>query len=286
MKTFCFITIIALFLLLCTYGIQAQITQIQNQKNCLDNTEQFSLTSKYVEGETYVIQVSLPIGYSSSQQFYPVLYVLDGDVFFGMAKEIAMWLMFNEEIKDIIVIGISYGQGTDAWYSKRVRDLMPSSNTFFAKNQKAGEADNFLKFIQYELLPTVNKNYRTYPDSSAISGISLGGLLNTYILFKQPELFKNYIIISPALNWRKESTFKCETEYFSNHRELNKTVYMAYASMDNKKWIINPTNEIIQTIQTRNYAGLKFVSQVLEGETHHTVYPVAITHGLKTVFKR
>jgi predicted alpha/beta superfamily hydrolase len=251
MKTFCLTTIIAVILLLYTTGNLAQTTLNQIS---LENTEKFSIASKYVEGETYVIQVGLPIGYSSSQKSYPVLYVLDGDVFFGMAKEIAMWLMFNEEIKDIIVIGISYGQGTDAWYNKRVRDLMPSSNTI--------------------------------PDSSAISGISLGGLLNTHILFKQPELFNNYIIISPALNWRKESTFKCETEYFSNHKELNKTVYMAYASMDNKKWIINPTNEIIQTIQTRNYAGLKFVSQVLEGETHHIVYPVAITHGLKTVFKR
>jgi predicted alpha/beta superfamily hydrolase len=74
---------------------------------------------------------------------------------------------------------ISNGQGTDAWYKKSVRDLMPGSNTTFAKNQKAGEADNFLKFIQYELFPAVNENYRTYPDSSAISGTSPGGLLNT-----------------------------------------------------------------------------------------------------------
>lgn len=179
MKTFCLSTMIFAVLSLCSNIIQAQTTNAKLDQVCLENTEQFSITSKYVEGETYVILVGLPTGYSSSQKSYPVLYVLDGDVFFGMAKEIATWLMFNEEIKDIIVIGISFGQGTDVWYNKRVRDLMPSSNTIFARAHNAGEADNFLKFLQYELFPTVSKNYRTYPDSSAISGTSLGGLLNT-----------------------------------------------------------------------------------------------------------
>ena len=80
---------IAVFLLLCTNGIQAQTTQTKLNQVCLDNTEQFSITSKYVEGETYIIQVGLPIGYSSSQKSYPVLYVSDGDYVFGMAKEIA-----------------------------------------------------------------------------------------------------------------------------------------------------------------------------------------------------
>jgi len=58
-------------------------------KVCLDNTEQFSIASKYVTGEKYVIQVGLPIGYSSTHKSYPVLYVLDGDKSFGMTKEIA-----------------------------------------------------------------------------------------------------------------------------------------------------------------------------------------------------
>ena len=77
-----------------------------------------------------------------------------------------------------------------------------------------------------------------------------------------------------------------EVEYFNNHKELNKSVYLAYGSMDSKKWIINPANELIQTIQTRNYGGLKFDTRIFEGETHVSVYSTALTNGLKSIFSR
>jgi uncharacterized protein len=282
MKTFCLTAMIVL-LLSCSFG--ALNAQNVKEKVCLDNTEQFSITSEYVKGENYLIQVGLPIGYSSSQKSYPVLYVLDGDYAFGITKGIADLLMIGKEIKGIIVIGISYGKGVFAWSIKRTRDLTPGHDTIFAKGQNTGGADNFLRFIQYELFPAVNRNYRTNPDSSAICGESLGGLLNSYILWKQPELFKGYIIISPSLIWNNKSVLKLESEYFVNHKELNKAVYVAYGSLDNKEVIISPATELIQMIQTHNYKGLRLVTRVFDGETHMSVPSVAITNGLKTLFK-
>jgi predicted alpha/beta superfamily hydrolase len=276
------------FLLLNSYGLQAQTTQAQHKPVCLDNTEQFSITSKYVAGETYIIQVGLPIGYAPSKKSYPVLYVLDGDKSFGMTKEIADWQMWSQEIKDIIVVGISYGQGMDAWWQKRARDYSHCADTINVKWVKeAGGADNFLKFVKNELFPVINQNYKTNQDSIAIMGLSLGGMLGTYILFTQPELFKGYIIIAPGLGWNNNSILKMEDEFYKNHKELNKLLYMAYGSLDNNKvLVVNPSKDFMQTIQKRNYAGLKFVPEVLEGETHISVYATALTHGLKTVFKR
>ena len=228
MKTFYFTTMIAIFLLFCSFGIQAQTKQPKPNKVCLDNTEQLYIESKYVAGENYIIQVGLPIGYSLSKKSYPVLYVLDGDKSFGMTKEIADWLMWSNEIKDIIVIGISYGKGTDIWWDKRARDYTHSNDTVTAKGwfKSTGGANNFLKFIKNELFPAINKNYRTNKDSVTIMGISFGGMLSSYVLFTQPEMFNGYIIIAPPLSWNYKSIFKLETEYFSNHKELNKTVYV------------------------------------------------------------
>jgi predicted alpha/beta superfamily hydrolase len=288
MKPYLLITLLISFLLLNVNEIQSQTTQPQLKQVCLDNTEQFSIESKYVKGENYIIQVGLPIGYSPTKKSYPVLYVLDGDKSFGMTKEITDWLIWSNEIREIIVVAITYGKGTDEWWQKRARDYSHGNDTTLAKGwfRETGGADNFLKFVRNELFPTINKNYKTNQDSTAIMGLSFGGTLVTYALFTQPNLFKNYILISPALAWNDNDILKIEKEYFMNNKELNKTVYVAYGSMDSKEWVINSTNEFIQTIQNHKYEGFKFVSRIFEGETHISVYPTALTNGLKNIYPK
>ena len=66
----------------------------------------------------------------------------------------------------------------------------------------------------------INKNYKTNQDSTAIMGISFGGMLRTYALFTHPDMFKGYIIIAPCLVWNNKSILKMENEYFNNHKEF------------------------------------------------------------------
>jgi predicted alpha/beta superfamily hydrolase len=286
MKRFNIFSIISTLFLICTNYLQAQPVQTQSKQVSLDNTEQFTVDSKYVAGENYLIQVGLPAGYNHSNKSYPVLYVLDGDKSFGMTKEVTDWLMWDNEIRGIIVVGISYGKGTNVWWEKRARDFTQFKDTVYYYYPNAGGADNFLSFVRNELFPIINKNYRTNQDSNAIMGLSFGGLLSSYILFRQSDMFKSYIIISPSLFWNGNSILKTEADYFSKHKDLNKMVYMAYGSLDDNDWVINPTNELIKVVQMRKYEGLKFTQQVFKGETHISVYPIALTHGLKAIFKR
>jgi hypothetical protein len=275
-----------IFIFICLNGLIAQNAPLQQNQVHLENTEQFPIESKYVKNEKYIIQVGLPIGYKSSDKSYPVLYVLDGDKSFGMAKEITDWLSWDNEIKNIIVVGISYGRGTNIWWEKRTRDYTQFKDTVYYYYPNAGGGDNFLSFIKNELFPVINKNYRTKQDSNAIMGLSFGALLSSYVLFTQPDMFKYYIIISPSLFWNGNSILKTESDYFVKHKELNKTVYMAYGSQDDNDWVIGPTTELIRVIQEHKYASLIFITQVFKGESHISVYPVALTHGLKTIFKR
>lgn len=286
MKRYYLPSITGIFIFICINGVQAQTALTPQNRVFLENTEQFTIESKYVADEHFVIQVGLPAGYNRSSRSYPVLYVLDGDKSFGMTKEVTDWLTWCNEIKDIIIVGISYGKGTNIWWEKRARDFTQFKDTVYYYYPNAGGADNFLGFIKNELFPVVNKNYHTNPDSNTIIGLSFGGLLSTYVLLSQPEMFRNYIIISPSLFWNGNSILKTESDYFSKHKELNKVVYMAYGSLDDKDWVINPTNEFIQILKMHKYEGLKFIPQVFNGETHISVFPVALTHGLKTIFKR
>lgn len=286
MKIFYLPSLIVTFLFICLNGLQAQTAKPQQKQVALNNTEQFSIESKYVQDENYIIQVGLPGSYSQSDKSYPVLYVLDGDKSFGMTKEVTDWLSWDNEIRDIIVVGISYGKGTNVWWEKRARDYTQFKDTVYYYYPNAGGADDFLRFIKNELFPAINKNYRTSQNSNAIMGLSFGGLLCSYILLSQPDMFKSYIIVSPSLFWNGNSILKTEADYYNKHKELNKIVYMAYGSSDDKDWVIDPTNELIRIMQAHKYDSLKFISQVFNGETHISVFPIALTHGLKMVFKR
>jgi uncharacterized protein len=208
MKRFYLFSMIASLLSICINDSPAQTTLPQHNQVFLENTEQFSIKSKYVPDEDYIIQIGLPTSYYHSDKSYPVLYVLDGDKSFGMTKEVTDWLIWSNEIKDIIVVGISYGKGTNIWWEKRSRDYTQFKDTVYYYYPNAGGADNFLGFIKNELFPIVNKDYRTVQDSNAIMGLSFGALLTSYVLFTQPEMFKSYIIISPSLFWNSNSILK------------------------------------------------------------------------------
>ncbi len=288
MKKIFSVTMIGVLLLLLTIRSQSQSISAKADPVCLDNTEQFSIPSVFVKNETYIIQISLPLGYSLSEKSFPVLYVLDGDKAFGITKGIADWLMIGKEIKDIIVVGISYGHGLSEWWFNRARDYTHCNDTIVARGRfkNAGGADNFLEFMQNELFPEVNKNYKTNPDSSFICGSSFGGMFCTYVLFKKPEMFRGYIIAAPTLMWNDRSLLKLEIEYSGNHKELNKTVFIADGTHSDPVWTNNPTSEFISNVKNHNYTGLVFIPQNYEDETHISVFPSALTSGLKTMFKR
>jgi predicted alpha/beta superfamily hydrolase len=276
---------LTVFLILETIALRAQTPVNEIQRVSLDNTEQFSIASESVKGENYIIQVGLPASYNKSHRSYPVLYILDGDKSFGMTKEITDWLMWSGEIKDIIIVGISYGKGTAAWWEKRARDYTQYKDTVYYYYPNAGGAEDFLAFIKNELFPAINNKYRISPDSTAFMGISFGGLLTSYTLFSHPDMFKDFIIISPALFWNNNSILNTESLYFKNNKELDKSVYLAYGTLDDDKWTKSPSDEFIRTVQNHNYNGLKFSTEIFKGETHISVYPMALTHALKLLFR-
>ena len=61
----------------------------QYPRAALFGTEQRTLFSS-IRGREYHLSVALPEGYRTSMRAYPVIYVLDGDLFFGMAAGLTL----------------------------------------------------------------------------------------------------------------------------------------------------------------------------------------------------
>ena len=196
-------------------------TDSQRPRVRIESTEEIQLISRFVD-QVYKLQIYVPPGYSGCTEAYPVLYLLDSDTSFGMAKDIVAWLLWGGEIPEIIVVGIAYGEGTEQWWSKRSRDYTPTTDKLrlWGDWPLAGGASDFMSFIEKELIPFVQANYRVVANDRAIVGFSFGGLFACYALFHNPGLFSRYVIISPPVLWNDNTVIEYERQYSSKHRSL------------------------------------------------------------------
>lgn len=178
-----------------------------------------TLQSEILE-ETRELNIYLPASYQQdSLANYPVIYLLDGslDEDFIHIAGLVQFCSFSwiDDIPESIVVGIA---NVD-----RKRDF-----TFPTRNKKdrkkfptTGGSAEFISFIKSEVQPLVERSFRTN-DTRTIIGQSLGGLLATEILFKHPDMFDNYIIISPSLWWDDQSL----PNYPMKARTLDKKIFI------------------------------------------------------------
>jgi len=245
----------------------------------LANTETYLISSKFVSDD-FKIDVSLPKGYSDSNENYPVLYVLDGNRNFGIVAGTAEILHTGMDAPKMIIVGIGYK--TDEEHAKfRSRDYLPT----ISKNlEYSGGASNFLSFLENELIPNVESSYRA--DSSRIlAGISYSGLFTMYALFNKPSLFNNYLIGSPSMYYDNEVIFEYEEEYASKNNDLDANVFLSVgtleAGFDMFPGMVSNVEKLSETLNNRKYSKLKLSTCLFENETHFSVMPATFSRGIR-----
>ena len=161
----------------------------------LERGRTYTLQSK-VLGGSRTIDVSLPAGYTTdSAQRYPVMFVLDGAYEQELGAALARYYSDAGKIPPVIVVGV------------RQRDRFHELTTQLAPGvpappeaQNSGGADKFLAFMGDELIPWVQRTYRT-DSMRVLVGHSLGGLFALYTMGKRPDLFTGWILMEPSAWW-------------------------------------------------------------------------------------
>jgi hypothetical protein len=159
----------------------------------ITDTEQREILSAKT-GSRYELLVSLPEGYAANQQRYPVLYVLDG-WHFPLVAFLQNNNRFSKRMPAVIVVNVSHGSKNVM--ALRAHDFTPVAA---ASVPGAGGAPAFLDFLEQELIPFVDKTYRTTPADRALLGHSFGGLFALYALQQRPALFQRIVAASPVIS--------------------------------------------------------------------------------------
>lgn len=157
--------------------------------------------------------VHLPRNYElDAQKKYPVMYVLDGVSQSQHAADKMQVLADAGIAPAAIVIGIQNTKGN------RERDQTPPfmKTAVEDENSPLGAGDKFLKFLETELMPLVDKTYRT-SGYKALTGNSRGGLFVLYTLVERPDLFQARFLYSTPV-WRYDGLMVKKVSEFLTSR--------------------------------------------------------------------
>ncbi len=242
-------------------------TNVKAGDNKISIGEKVTIQSKVLNEERNLL-VYLPDGYNLIASEYPVIYLLDGGYHFLTCNGMAQFLSGQGIMPQAIVVGIV---NVD-----RGRDFTPTPDT---KIKNGGGADKFMSFIQDEMMPYINKTYRTQPYNILV-GHSLGGTFATYAFLNNPDLFDGYISISPYLAWDDNLLIKQTGEKLKSSYK-NKFFYIA---LGNEPEFIPNVEKFAQIIKTAAPTGLTFQYEYMKDEDHGSIPHLSMYNGLKAIY--
>jgi uncharacterized protein len=263
-------------------------------------------------GRQYRITVSLPLGYAAppgegwpfhaTPALWPVVYVLDGNWYAGMVTDIVRPMAWCGSTTDAIIVGIGYPEDGDAVeafrtsFTRRNADLTPvrdeAEEAEMERRHKrptpSGDAGNFLKFIQNELIPMSEREYRADPSRRILLGHSYGGLFGAFAMLETPGLFETLIVGSPTLAYGDRFVFQREEAFAQANTYLPAKVFLYAAEHEEAidDTTLTDTLRLAAILQSRGYEGFRLVKRIFLDENHCEVAAPGFQAGLKFALKR
>ncbi|OJJ16017.1 hypothetical protein BKI52_35185 [marine bacterium AO1-C] len=159
--------------------VQAQTTEI----------ETFKIDSKILNEER-MIKVDLPKLYSQSTKSYPLIVVLDDELIFPTIQAIENQLSATSRMPESIVVSIAKGAKHRSYYAPNLYDNVRKRRYRYGDHQ-----EELLGFFEKELLPLLDKKYRTVKFRTLI-GFSPAAIFTLHVLCKKRELFQAYVALA------------------------------------------------------------------------------------------
>lgn len=216
------------------------------------------------------LAIYLPEGYETGDAKFPVIYVLDGE---GRDQHIvptARFLFLSGKMPKVIIVGVAN--------IDRNHDFLSDSSQ---NAPTGGGADKFLKFFESELIPYVDKNFRTEAYRVLI-GHSYGGLFAMHTLLSEPELFDAYIAIDPSIWYNKHAILKSAEKEFASVKDWDRSLFITGRDVEGMKQMgITNLDSAMKVISPKE---LNWKIASYEGEDHGSVTFKSVYDGLRFLF--
>lgn len=218
-------------------------------------------------GESRQLKIQVPRNYDTSDKKYPVVIVFDGDYLFEIVAGNVDYAAYWEDMPEAIVVGINQ-------YQKRNEDCYYSDQNSLPTESGAA----FFEFVSMELVPFINKSFRTENFKVAVGHGLTANYINYYLLKGEP-LFQAYISISPDLAPDMNSYL---TEKLAKVEQ--KTFYYLATSENDKKNIKSSVDALATSLKGIENDNLLKTFETFTDATHYSLPAQAIPKALQKIF--
>jgi uncharacterized protein len=232
-------------------------------------------------GRHYQLHVGLPASYDKEpNRRYPIVYVTDGYWDFQKMTAIEGSLVYDKVAPEFITVGIGYAGENPDYNTLRRWELSPVPSDNAAN---AGHAADFLRTIETEIIPMIEKDYRVDSSYRVLAGASLGGLFTLYSMYAKPGLFRAYIAATPAVAAGNDWLLGYEDAFAKAGTPLNARLFVAGGGNESPGFL-GGILRYNQRVTSRKHAGLAYEFRIIDGERHAGMQLEAYTRGLRFAF--
>ncbi len=221
-----------------------------------------------------------------AQRFCAVLYLLDGsERNLQLAGAVVNRMMNAAQIPPTMIVAVpNTNRRRDMTPTHALDDGIGGTNAAFIDS---GGGEQFLDFIEKELIPNIDKQYSPRPFRILV-GHSLSGLLTLHSMITRPDLFQAYIAIDPSTWWADYNWLQQAETALRNHSTLNNRVYLASATLssnrDIKRMMENSAERLAFALSSNGSPQLDFTFDQFPDEDYVSVVLPGLYRGLKSIF--
>ena len=272
-----------------------------------------------VNGRAYRLFVSIPTRRPVPAEGHSVLYLIDGNLHFGIAVDTARIQACWPDVIDPVVVGIGYPtDSVSQALDLRMIDLTtPISEErlqqgFIAKMPRPSEGwggmDNYFRVIEEEIKPRVEAMVAINRQDQVLMGHSLGGLTTLHALFRHTASFQQFVSISPSI-WFNDRAVLAHEAAFSERVRAGQVKARAlitvgglestfrfvpglpaseqdFRDMTEECRMVPNTTELGARLAALGAPGLHVETVVHDGDDHNLVPPAGIARGVRFAFRR
>ena len=241
-----------------------------------DGSQPITLTlHSTILNEDRRVIIHLPRNYPlNTTDEYPVMYVLDGTSQDQHTADKITVLSDAGLVPDAIVVGIPNTRGN------RDRDQTPPfmRTSVDDANSPLGGGDKFLAFIEQELIPLIDRTYRT-SGYKTLTGNSRGGLLVLYSLFERPNLFQARFCYSTPV-WRfDDMMIKKMVAFLRSPTQLKGFLFMSAGANENEG-IVGGLARMTEALNKNKKQQLKWATYSTPHAVHGNNARISTSRGL------